>query len=54
MLDYQITLDSLKNIHDKYRYLKDGSGTFDKIVENIENIHKLCRNSYKIDIRTKS
>lgn len=52
VFDYQITIDSLKEIHDKYRCLKDGSGTFDKIVENIENIHKLSRRSYNIDIRT--
>ena len=34
----QITLDGLKNIHDKRRPLKGGKGTFDKIVKNIDNL----------------
>lgn len=50
--EYQVTIDSLKNIHDKYRCLKDGSGTFDRIINNINEIHKLKRNTYKMDIRT--
>ena len=32
---YQITLDGLKEQHDKQRIKADGSGTFDKIVENL-------------------
>jgi len=45
MLDYfdelkinrlQITLDGIKETHDKSRYLLNGKGTFDKILTNIE------------------
>lgn len=50
--EYQITIDGLKDTHDKYRHLKDGEGTFNKIVQNIESIRDLRRNIYKIDIRT--
>ena len=32
----QITLDGTQKYHDKKRYLKDGSGTFNKIINNIE------------------
>lgn len=32
---FQITLDGLKTEHDKQRYLKNGMGTFDRIVENL-------------------
>lgn len=31
----QITLDGPKEIHDKRRFLKNGKGTFDKIMENV-------------------
>ena len=34
----QITVDGPKVVHDKYRYLCDGSGTFDVIFENILKI----------------
>lgn len=33
--EYQITLDGLRESHDKQRILQDGTGTFDKIVENL-------------------
>jgi uncharacterized protein len=34
----QITLDGPQNIHDKRRPLKNGGGTFDTIIRNLENI----------------
>ncbi len=43
----QITLDGPKEIHDKRRMLVNGSGTFDKIVENLIN----CADIIKIDLR---
>lgn len=36
----QITLDGEEGIHDKRRYLKDGTPTFNKIVNNIETASK--------------
>lgn len=35
---YQITLDGLKDIHNQQRVLKNGKGTFDRIISNIEKI----------------
>lgn len=36
----QITLDGTKKVHNSRRHLKDGSGTFNQIIENINNIIK--------------
>lgn len=49
---YQITIDGLKNSHDQLRVLHDGTGTFDKIINNIQQIKKIKRNTFMIDIRT--
>ena len=35
---FQITLDGLQEQHDKQRHLKDGSGTYQRIVGNIKSI----------------
>ncbi|HRP90913.1 MAG TPA: radical SAM protein [Edaphocola sp.] len=35
---FQITLDGDKEFHDRRRHLKDGLGTFDNIIKNIEEI----------------
>ena len=37
----QITIDGLKEIHDKRRPLKNGGGTFEKIINNIQANEKL-------------
>ena len=50
--DYQITIDGLKSIHDKYRHLVGGGGTFDRIVGNIKEMQKLRKNNYRVVIRT--
>ena len=50
--EYQITIDGLKSTHDKYRYLKDFSGSFDRIIENIKEISSIKQNRFKIVIRT--
>ncbi|MDR0829357.1 MAG: radical SAM protein [Prevotellaceae bacterium] len=34
----QITVDGLKEEHDKRRFLKSGKGTFEKIIANIDNL----------------
>lgn len=50
---YQITLDGLKNIHDRDRKLLNGMGSFDTIVNNLKNIsEKVKSGSFKIKIRT--
>lgn len=41
ILYYQITIDGSKQTHDYYRTLKDGSGTFDRIMHNILEINGL-------------
>lgn len=43
-VSFQITLDGSKESHDKTRFLKDGTGSYEKICNNIKNIaqHKLC------------
>lgn len=39
--EYQISIDGLREEHDKLRKLKDGSGTFDNIINNIKEIKKI-------------
>lgn len=41
--NYQITIDGLKDEHDRQRVLLDGRGTFDTIVENLIDIRKNTR-----------
>lgn len=36
---YNITLDGTKNYHDKTRYTKNGEGSYDKIIDNLKQIH---------------
>ena len=38
LIDIQITIDGLKQTHDMQRVLKDGSPTFDKIINNLIEI----------------
>jgi uncharacterized protein len=46
-LQIGISLDGPKEIHDNYRFYKDGSGTFDSVFKNI-NI--LCKNDIKYNV----
>lgn len=49
---YQITVDGMKKIHDSQRILADGRGTYDKIVNNLQNIHTNGRRDFEIIIRS--
>jgi len=37
-----ITLDGPKNIHDSYRFKRNGEGTFDQIIESIDVVSKIA------------
>ena len=45
VLDYQITIDGSKEIHNKYRVLADGSPTYDRILNNLRNIKNSIKTS---------
>jgi uncharacterized protein len=46
----QITLDGIKEIHDRNRPLIDGQGTFDVILQNIKDISDILNISLRINI----
>lgn len=46
----QITLDGNKQTHDNYRILKNGQGTFFKILKNIEDVCDLIRIVIRINV----
>lgn len=48
---YQITIDGGSKLHDSQRLLKNGSGTFDKIINNLKYI-KSTGYKYKIILRS--
>ena len=50
IMSLQITLDGLKNLHDSRRCLKDGSGTFDRIISNISLLDELSPDTH-VNIR---
>ena len=53
LIDIQITIDGLKQTHDMQRVLKDGSPTFDKIINNLIEIKHHANTKFcKIYIRT--
>ncbi|WP_282015113.1 radical SAM/SPASM domain-containing protein [Marinifilum flexuosum] len=39
---FEVTIDGPKTTHDKRRNLKNGSGSFDKIISNLKSIHQYC------------
>lgn len=50
---YQITLDGLRDIHDKDRKLANGEGTFNVIVNNLKNISSNFNSgAFKVKIRS--
>ena len=48
IIKVQITLDGLKEHHDKRRHLRNGEGTFDKIIENLKLFEEY---SIRVDVR---
>ena len=38
--EFQVTLDGFKNVHDKYRPLVNGKGTFDVLINNLLSVKK--------------
>lgn len=48
IIKVQITLDGLREHHNSRRYLKDGRGTFDKIIENLKLFEEY---DIRVDIR---
>jgi len=46
VLSYQITLDGLKEHHDKSRVRIDGKGTFEKIVSNLRDIRDNVKSNF--------
>lgn len=53
VMNYQITLDGLAEIHDKQRFLAGGAPTFDTIVKNLREIKEKEKSKlYSFSIRT--
>ena len=49
---YQVTVDGMKESHDKTRYLKNKEGTFDQIFKNLKDIAELdVSTKYSFSIR---
>lgn len=53
VFNYQITIDGIESTHDQQRILKNGNGSFDKIIDNLLNIKRNsdCKH-WQITIRT--
>lgn len=53
ILNYQITVDGLKNVHDRQRVLLNQNGTWDTIIHNLRDIRDNTKsNTFNIMIRT--
>lgn len=52
VFDYQITIDGIREIHDRQRHTKDGKPTFDRIVANLKNIKALSQRNFRIVLRS--
>ena len=50
----QITLDGPREQHNRTRVLKNGSGTFDRILENIKSCSDLLRFSIRMNVTTEN
>ena len=48
---FQITVDGTKDIHDSQRVLKNGKGTYDQILKNLNAIKNSRRRDFKVLIR---
>ena len=52
IIRYQITLDGFKDIHDSTRYLANGVGTWETIVENLNNFNNLKEKNVTVLLRS--
>lgn len=52
--DVQITLDGPKNIHNKNRFTNEKIGSFDEIIENIEDIKEILNVTIRINVDKKN
>lgn len=50
--NYQITIDGTETIHDSFRVLLNGNGTYKQIIENLKAIKQIRKNSFMITIRS--
>lgn len=50
--DYQITIDGIKEIHDRQRHTKSGKPTFERIVYNLKRIKALPQRNFRIVLRS--
>lgn len=52
VVDYQVTIDGLKEEHNKYRILKNDEGTYEQIMENLIDISRNVKSEmFNISIR---
>ncbi|MCI5997108.1 MAG: 4Fe-4S cluster-binding domain-containing protein [Parvimonas sp.] len=49
---FQITIDGVEKVHNEYRYLANGKGTFNKIISNLDDILKEDTSDTNFIIRT--
>ena len=49
---YKITIDGCKEVHDNQRVLQNGSGTYEKIMNNLREIKKHSNKDFRIILRT--
>lgn len=53
VINYQITIDGTKEVHDAQRMLANGEGTYDVIMKNFSDIHKYVKSQmFEIALRT--
>lgn len=51
-LIYQVTIDGLKEEHDRFRMLKNNKGTYDRVIENLTVISKTVKSGmFNISVR---
>ncbi len=50
LTNYLITIDGLQETHNQRRYLKDGSGSFDKIIENVAYMSNTANLKLRINV----
>lgn len=52
VIDYQITIDGVKEEHDRFRMLRNNNGTYDKIITNLTDISNNVKSGiFNISVR---